>query len=101
MSRYLSSRLTSLEEYVPGEQPQDKKYIKLNTNESPYPPSPAVIERLNAAEAANLKLYSDPELRRDLGAGAAEKAKLYEEESVHAQMKDIYLSVHRQKTLWS
>ena len=63
MSRYLSSRLTSLEEYVPGEQPQDKKYIKLNTNESPYPPSPAVIERLNAAEAANLKLYSDPDCR--------------------------------------
>jgi len=63
MSRYLSSRLTSLEEYVPGEQPQDKKYVKLNTNESPYPPSPAVIERLNAAEAANLKLYSDPDCR--------------------------------------
>lgn len=40
-----------------------------------------------------MKLYSDPQLRRDLGAGAAEKAKLYEEESVHAQMKDIYLSV--------
>ena len=63
MSRYLSTRLTSLEEYVPGEQPQDKKYVKLNTNESPYPPSPAVIERLNAAEAANLKLYSDPDCR--------------------------------------
>ena len=63
MSRYLSSRLSSLEEYVPGEQPQDKKYIKLNTNESPYPPSPAVIERLNAAETANLKLYSDPDCR--------------------------------------
>ena len=63
MSRYFSSRLTSLEEYVPGEQPQDKKYVKLNTNESPYPPSPAVIERLNAAEAANLKLYSDPDCR--------------------------------------
>ena len=39
------------------------------------------------------KLYRDPQLRRALGAGAAEKAKLYEEETVHAQMKDIYLSV--------
>ena len=38
-------------------------------------------------------LCADPELRRTLGAGAAEKAKLYEEESVHAQMKEIYLSV--------
>ena len=40
-----------------------------------------------------LALYTDPELRRGLGAAAAEKAKLYEEESVHAQMKEIYLSV--------
>ena len=40
-----------------------------------------------------LKLYADPQLRRTLGAGAAEKAKLYEEESVHARMKEIYLSV--------
>ena len=63
MSRYISSRFDTLKEYVPGEQPQDKKYIKLNTNESPYPPSPAVIERLNSAEAEKLKLYSDPDCR--------------------------------------
>jgi len=63
MSRFISSRFDTLKEYVPGEQPQDRKYIKLNTNESPYPPSPAVIERLSAAEAANLKLYSDPDAR--------------------------------------
>ena len=63
MSRYISTRFDTLKEYVPGEQPQDKKYIKLNTNESPYPPSPAVIERLNSAEAEKLKLYSDPDCR--------------------------------------
>ena len=40
-----------------------------------------------------MKLYADPELRCALGAGAAEKAKIYEEESVHARMKEIYLSV--------
>ncbi|MBP3361972.1 MAG: histidinol-phosphate transaminase [Clostridia bacterium] len=60
MSRYLSKRLEDLEEYVPGEQPRDKKYIKLNTNESPFPPSPAVYEVLSRSAADNLRLYSDP-----------------------------------------
>ena len=36
MSRYMDSRFSSLEEYVPGEQPTDMQYIKLNTNESPF-----------------------------------------------------------------
>jgi len=63
MSRFISRRFDVLKAYVPGEQPQDKKYVKLNTNESPYPPSPEVSARLNAAEAAKLKLYSDPDCR--------------------------------------
>ena len=50
-----------LEAYTPGEQPKDMKYIKLNTNESPYPPSKAVFEAVNANEVANLRLYPDPE----------------------------------------
>lgn len=61
MSRFLDVRLASLEEYVPGEQPKDKSYIKLNTNESPYPPPENVIKALSYNEAASLRLYSDPE----------------------------------------
>ncbi|MBE6791491.1 MAG: histidinol-phosphate transaminase [Ruminococcaceae bacterium] len=61
MSRFLSSLYASLEEYVPGEQPQDKKYVKLNTNESPFPPSPGVIAAVTDEEVRKLCLYSDPE----------------------------------------
>lgn len=63
MSRYMSSRFDGLEAYVPGEQPQDKRYVKLNTNESPFPPSPEVLAAVNAAETGRLNLYSDPEGR--------------------------------------
>ncbi len=63
MSRFMSRRFDTLKEYVPGEQPQDQQYIKLNTNESPYPPAPAVLARISRAEVENLKLYSDPELK--------------------------------------
>lgn len=60
MSRFFSKKYSNLEAYTPGEQPKDMKYIKLNTNESPFPPSPAVIEAA-AQEAGRLQLYSDPE----------------------------------------
>ncbi len=64
MSRFLSQRLLSLEEYVPGEQPRDKKYIKLNTNESPFPPSPTAIAAVTDREKEDLRLYSDPECKK-------------------------------------
>lgn len=46
--------------YVPGDQPRDRSYIKLNTNENPYPPSPRVLEALRSAINAELRLYPDP-----------------------------------------
>ncbi len=60
MSRFLSKRLQNLKPYTPGEQPQDQQYIKLNTNENPYPPSPWVAEAVNTAAVNQLRLYSDP-----------------------------------------
>ena len=59
-SRFFSERLAALKPYTPGEQPQDRQYLKLNTNESPYPPSPGVSAAV-AAECEKLRLYSDPE----------------------------------------
>ena len=60
MSRFFSSKFDALEPYVPGEQPRDMKYIKLNTNESPFPPSKKALEK-SAEAAQRLQLYSDPE----------------------------------------
>ncbi|HNX62804.1 MAG TPA: histidinol-phosphate transaminase [Candidatus Limiplasma sp.] len=60
MSRYLLPRLQSLAPYVPGEQPQDRRYVKLNTNESPFPPSPRVLAALNRENISRLNLYPDP-----------------------------------------
>lgn len=60
MSRFFSSRHSDLEPYVPGEQPRQQRLVKLNTNESPYPPSPRVAQRA-AAESALLHLYPDPD----------------------------------------
>ncbi len=64
MSRFLTKRMQRIAPYVPGEQPQDKQYIKLNTNESPYPPAPGIIEALSGeGRARALNLYPDPECK--------------------------------------
>ena len=70
MSRYLTPTLAGLSPYTPGEQPQDQQYIKLNTNESPYPPSPAAVAAVNAAAVEKLRLYSDPACAQLLAAAA-------------------------------
>ena len=60
MSRFLDKRYDALEAYTPGEQPRDQIYIKLNTNESPYPPAPSVVAAVDQKQIKDLRLYSDP-----------------------------------------
>lgn len=62
MSRFLSKRFEKLAPYTPGEQPRDMQYIKLNTNESPFPPSP-LAQRYAAEALKTLQLYPDPDCR--------------------------------------
>lgn len=62
MSRFFSSRYGSLIPYTPGEQPQNMVYTKLNTNESPFPPSAKALAWA-AENTKSLNLYSDPECR--------------------------------------
>lgn len=63
MSRFLNQQYQALEAYTPGEQPQDMQYIKLNTNESPYPPAPSVVAAMTGEQVELLRLYSDPTAR--------------------------------------
>lgn len=83
MSKFFNPRLASLEAYTPGEQPQDRKYIKLNTNESPYPPSRGVRKAVNRQAVENLRLYCDP----NATALKEELAKLYDK-----KLEQIFVS---------
>ncbi|MDR1232561.1 MAG: histidinol-phosphate transaminase [Spirochaetaceae bacterium] len=61
---YLNTRTAALTPYIPGEQPSDKKkYIKLNTNENPYPTPPPVLEAVRNAADGTLRLYPDPDCK--------------------------------------
>ena len=62
MSKFWNDKIKEIEPYVPGEQPKDKKYIKLNTNENPYSPSEKVIEKIEYMNLEDLKLYPDPDV---------------------------------------
>ena len=64
MSRFWSELARGLSPYVPGEQPQIPGLVKLNTNESPFGPSPRAIEAIRAAAADTLRLYPDPQATR-------------------------------------
>ncbi|MCX7766830.1 MAG: histidinol-phosphate transaminase [Candidatus Sumerlaeia bacterium] len=57
----LNERIINLTPYVPGEQPREQGFIKLNTNENPYPPSPTVIKALKRVLREKVRLYPDPE----------------------------------------
>lgn len=61
MKEFWSARIRDMVPYTPGEQPRDRKFIKLNTNENPYPPSPKAIEAMRETVNSDLRLYPDPE----------------------------------------
>ena len=61
MKQFWSERIKDLVPYTPGEQPKDRVFIKLNTNENPYPPSPKVLKAIEDAAGEGLRLYPDPE----------------------------------------
>lgn len=63
MSKYWTETVRQLQPYLPGEQPQNREFIKLNTNENPYPPSPAVSSVIANYPISELRLYPDPESR--------------------------------------
>ena len=90
MSRFFSHKFDSLTPYTPGEQPRDQKYIKLNTNESPFPPSPLAQQRAKE-EAGKLELYSDP-CCTALTAKAAEVFGVAEDEIIFSNGSDEVLN---------
>ena len=90
MSRFFSPKYANLTPYTPGEQPKDLQYTKLNTNESPFPPSPNAI-RMAAEAAEKLHLYSDPECR-DLVKKAAEIFQVAEDEILFTNGSDEILN---------
>ena len=71
MSNFLTEKYTKLKPYTPGEQPKDRSYIKLNTNESPFPPSKTAQKKAKA-ELKKWMLYPNPDCTELLEALAAE-----------------------------
>ena len=70
MSFFFLDEYEDMEAYIPGEQPKDRQYIKLNANESSFPPSPKVLEAVNQSQINGMGHYSDPhcmELRAAIG----------------------------------
>ena len=90
MSRFFSGKFDALTPYTPGEQPKGQTFIKLNTNESPFPPAPLAQEYARK-EIGNLQLYSDPQCR-DLVAMAAEKLGVAADEIIFTNGSDEVLN---------
>ena len=90
MSRFFSSKFDTLIPYTPGEQPKGQTFIKLNTNESPFPPAP-LAQKYARQELDKLQLYSDPQCR-DLTAMAAEKLGVAADEIIFTNGSDEVLN---------
>ena len=90
MSRFFSEKYMDLEPYVPGEQPQGQEFIKLNTNENPYPPHPEVTAAVTE-ESRILHLYSDPD-SRDLRAAMARRLDISTDELIMTNGSDEILN---------
>lgn len=92
MSRYLRKNVAAIEGYVPGEQPKNGGFIKLNTNENPYPPSPRVLTALRRAADRSLRLYPEP-LSDSLRSLAAANFGLGAENTLAGNGSDELLSI--------
>ena len=90
MSKFINEKTAKLTPYVPGEQPQDKKYVKLNTNESPFPPS-AFAVKFATEESLRSELYPNPEYT-SLVSVAAEKFGLKKENLLFTNGSDEALN---------
>jgi len=90
MSRFFSEKYAELEAYVPGEQPKDQQYIKLNTNENAFPPHPAIAQAAEKA-ALELQLYPDPECM-ELRKALAENTGLSADELIMVNGSDDILN---------
>ena len=90
MSRFFSEKYIDLEPYVPGELPKNKREIKLNTNENPYPPLQEVTDAV-AEESRKLNLYSDPD-SRDLRRALADNLDVPEDHLIVTNGSDEILN---------
>ena len=90
MSRFFSEKYIDLEPYVPGELPKNKREIKLNTNENPYPPLQEVTDAV-AEESRKLNLYSDPD-SRDLRRALADNLEVPEDHLIVTNGSDEILN---------
>jgi histidinol-phosphate aminotransferase len=92
VSRFRKPSLAAFEPYVPGIQPPDgERWVKLNTNESPYPPSPAVLAAITAA-ARDLRLYPDP-LQREMRQAIADACDVRPEQVIGGNGGDELLAM--------
>lgn len=91
MIDFISREAFRLAPYTPGEQPQNQEYMKLNTNESPFPPSEKVIRAVMEEQVQRLNLYSDPSCK-NLHRVLAERYKVQPENIISGNGSDEILA---------